>query len=300
LKKEPGRPFGRKTPLAILRHMIKVERIKEKTISLKRTGKEKTIRKVNRVTLPVSTLAKWLNIPDDRVRCIERNRPGYRLTAENATVLMLQTGVSPGWLLANDISKPIMNWRDEPYTLRDFEERQRVLSRPDANLALEHDLAHARMTVALSSAKIAAILARGFERGKVVEYAIKINQALRSIFSDKGEKFWGWPGGFEPSADFANGHFDIGPTLRALEIRARSIDHEKREPECPTCLGQSVVACPNCILPVAEVKSKIVKRLLVNEKTGGPVNCEICKNNRIVRCRTCKGTGYVGIEPPRR
>ncbi len=310
LKKNPGRPSDKKTTLAVLRSMLKVN--KPTTILLKRQGQYK----VERVTLPVSTVAKWLNVSDDTVRCIERGRTGYPLTEEKAEMLAYQTGASLEWIVAGDVSKPVvkLHWvsgsrgkpygkgRYKPYTQKDFDDRRKALSRPDDN----GDLEHARITVAFSCAKIAAILVRGFERGKAVEYALKLNHALRSVYFDKNEKTAVWPGGFEPAADYSSARFDITPTLRALENRVREIQREKKGKPCPACLGQGCIACPNCIVPVATlvtfsplnkksrkpaamVKGDVIKHLLTDEKTGNPVNCEVCKNARIIKCRSCDG-----------
>jgi hypothetical protein len=311
LKKKPGRPSGQKTTLAVLRSMLRVN--KTTKIWLKRKGQYK----VERVTLPVSTVAKWLNVSDDTVRCIERGRTGYPLTEAKAEMLAYQTGASREWILAGDVSKPVvkLHWvngsrrkpygegRYKRYTQKDFDDRRKVLSRSDDS----GDLEHARMTVAFSCAKIAAILVRGFERGKAVEYALKLNQALRSVYFDKDERTAVWPGGFEPAADYSSERFDITPTLRVLENRVREIQREKKGKVCPACLGQGCIACPNCIVPVATlvsfsplnkkrrkpavvVKGKVIEQLLIDEETGKPVNCEVCKNDRIIKCRTCDRT----------
>lgn len=156
--------------------------------------------------------------------------------------------------------------------------------------------------MAFNCAKMAAIIARGFERGRVSEYAMKLNQALASVYFDKHEKPTSWPSGFEPAADYSNEQFDITPTLRALENRARQSHREKRGTECAACLGQGVVACPNCIVavaaspplnkkgrrPVVITKGDVVKQLLIDGKTGKPVNCNVCKNRRIIPCEKCK------------
>lgn len=337
LKKKPGRPSDGKTTLAKLRHMLTEPKITNEW--LKRKGAFKVVN----VTLPVSTIAKWLNVANDSVRCIERDRPGYRLTEEHAEKIAYQTGVSRDWLLAGDVSKPVVkrHWmagtrrnpygkgRLKPFTQKDFEERQKVLSRPDANRALEDDLKHARDTLAFSCDKIAAILARGIERGKADECAMKLNRALRSVYFDKDEKPAVWPGGFEPAHDVSSGHYDITPTLRALENRVREKHREKNGTECADCLGQGVVACPNCHHEAIEdgkpVKSEImvcpkcqedgllqclntthlnrkkeikpIMRVKMDKKTGKPVNCKVCKNRRIIPCKKCKGEP---AKPPRR
>jgi hypothetical protein len=47
-----------------------------------------------------------------------------------------------------------------------------------------------------------------------------------------------WPGGFEPAADFSGSHFDITPTLRALENHVRKTERiNLEETECSACLG---------------------------------------------------------------
>jgi hypothetical protein len=307
LKREPGRPSARRTTLAILRHSIKVEKVFQRKIFRKRTGQEEMVRKIKHVTLPVSVVAEWLNIPVDRVRCIERGRKGYRLTEENAEKLAYQTGVSPECLLAGNGSEPVkLHWREgtkknpygtgffRPYTQKDFEERQRALSNSDSNRALERDLEHARMTVAFSCAKIAAILARGIERGEADECAMKLNRALRSVFFDKDEKATVWPGGFEPAAEYSSGHFDITPTLRALENRVRENYRKKQGEPCPDC-GDGWIPCPSCHQSVACIIAdrKIIKHVMLDEKTGEPVHCKHCKNRRIIPCEKCKGKGHV-------
>ena len=183
------RPSKLKTPLAKLRAMLKVQ-TGEKT--KKRTGQTlKTYAPLSR-----KDVADWLGCGVDNISSIESGR--VKLTEENAEIIALKTGVSIDWLLAGDVSKPPvkLNWTDGsrkkpygegrymPYTQKDFDERQKSLSRSDSN----GDLEHARITVAFSCAKIAAILARGLERGKPVEYALKPNQALPSIYFDKDEE----------------------------------------------------------------------------------------------------------------
>jgi hypothetical protein len=286
LKKKPGRPSVKRTALAVLRQMLTVPKITNEW--LKRKGAFKVVNG----TLRVSTVAKWLDVAPDTVRCIERHRPGYRLTEEHAEKIAYQTGVSLDWLLAGDGSEPVkQHWiagtRRNPYgtgclkpfTQNDFEEHRKALSRQDAN----SDLQLARHTLLFSSAKIAAILARGLERGQAVEYVMKLNRALRSVYFDKEEKPAVWPTGFEPAADF-----NIRPTLIALENRAREIQREKKGEPCPDCCD-GWVRCPKCH---HKPKPGEIPRELVN--------CELCKNKRILPCEKCKGKGHVGIEPPRR
>jgi hypothetical protein len=329
-RKNVGAPSLKKTTLAILRHALTVPMTTKQWIK-----KPQPHYKVVNVTLPVSTVAKWLNVADDSVRCIERERPGYRLTEEHAEKIAYQTGVSRDWLLAGDVSKPVvkLHWmagtrrnpygkgRLKPFTQKDFEERQKALSRQDAN----SDLKQACQTVAFSCAKIAAILTRGFERGKAVEYEMKLNRALRSVYFDKDEKPAVWPDGFEPAADFSRAHFDITPTISALERRVREIQREKQGKPCPACDAQGVIACPNCHHEAIEdgkpVKSEImvcpkcqedgvlqclntthlnrkkeikpIMRVKMDKKTGEQVNCKLCKNERRIDCPTCKGKGRV-------
>ncbi len=188
----------------------------------------------------------------------------------------------------------------KPFTQKDFEERQKALSRQDAN----SDLEHARHTLLFSCAKIAAILARGLERGKPDEYVMKLNRALRSVYFDKEENPAVWPTGFEPAADF-----NIRPTLIALENRAREIQREKMGKPCPDCHGDGKVKCPECQCawamlvtfpplnkkrrkPAPVIKGQVIEHLLTDEK-GESVNCELCKNHRIIDCPTCKGKGRV-------
>jgi hypothetical protein len=228
LKKKPGRPSEGKTTLAVLRSKLTVP---------KRKGDWRY--NGERVPLSVKDVADWLNVTPDCVRCIERGRPGYPLTEENAEIIAHQTGVSLEWLLAGDVFKPIINSCGEPYIFEpiitiikrgkqrgklikqdDFTARQKALLHLDAS----RDVEHARMTLAGSCAKIAAIIVRGLEDGQPVETAYKLNKALRSVFLDKCDN----PVYLQYiPATQSNGRPDFSPLLFVFESRLREIQLRK-------------------------------------------------------------------------
>ena len=284
LKKKIGRPSDGKTTLAILRCSIEVS--VQRGRYLKRAGRYE----IEKEKLPVKTVANWLNVKEDSIRCMERGRPGYPLTSENAERLSHQTAISVDWLLANDVSKPIINSFGEPYTQKDFDDRQKAILNPNP----DSDLRYARGTLASCCAKIAAILVRGAERGQPVEYAYKLNMALRSVYLDEDEKL-DWPARFNPAhGNLAVERPDFTPLFRAFENDLRAINRQKgQKSECKACRGQGVVACKNCIKPVGEVEGKTIEEILIDKKTGKPVDCKVCKNARIVKCEGCKGKGRV-------
>jgi hypothetical protein len=282
LKKKVGRPSDGKTTLAVLRSAIEVPA--QRGRYLKRTGRYE----IEAEKLPVKTVSSWLNVKEDSIRCIERGRPGYPLTAENAEKIAHQTGASVDWLLANEVSKPIINSLGEPFTQKDFEDRQKAILNPSPDT----DLRHSRGTLASCCAKIAAILVRGAERGQPDEYAYKLNMALRSVYFDRGEKL-DWPTRFSPAyGNLAIERPDFTPLFHVFEKELRSI-HRKMEKPCPACMGQGVVACKNCIKPVGVVEGKTIEEIVMNKKTGLPVDCKVCKNARIVKCHKCGGSGRV-------
>jgi hypothetical protein len=283
LRKKPGRPSDKKTPAALLRSILSTPR--QTNRFLKRKGQYK----IERVKLPVSTVANWLGVAEDTVRCIERGRPGYPLTAENAEKLAHHTGVSVDWLLADDVSKPMVNFKGEPYTQNDFDERQESLLHPSP----DYDLSNARMTLASCCAKIAAILVHGAEHDRFDEGAYKLKRALRSVYFEDGEKI-DWPMRFNPAFGSRAGERpDFSPLFYAFEsdlrkIQQRALGRVKcSNPEC----SDGFVPCPQCFEVIGQVDGKTIKEILTDKRTGQPIDCKACGNKRIQKCNSCKTMG---------
>ena len=98
IKSKVGRKSARKSTLAILREKLVVwEPVKDRPGLF-----------LQKDQISVETVAQWLNLKADSVRQIERRR--VTLTRENAEVIGRQTNVDLQWLLANDTTKPIINF----------------------------------------------------------------------------------------------------------------------------------------------------------------------------------------------
>src|SRR5262249_38251668 len=68
--------------------------------------------------------ADLISCPLQRLRNIEVGRT--RLDETLARRIAAKTGVHLGWLLANDLAEPIVNYAGQPYTQNDFQEAQQA------------------------------------------------------------------------------------------------------------------------------------------------------------------------------
>jgi hypothetical protein len=215
-----------------------------------------------RMTVParlkVEAVADWLGCSVANVRDIESAKVGRKLkngerlirqlTPEQAEIVADQTGVNRLWLLDNDPSKPILNWRGEPYDPKDFARRQQSLKR--VALARQQDASSfanpksigemftQQRHLAEKFAMLAAIMLRGIERGQADIYDYKLGKALRKIYGDTqpGEDahemgdlvmkacFHGNPTRTRP---------DVGPLLDAWEARFKEIANRKSGGKLP-------------------------------------------------------------------
>jgi hypothetical protein len=134
---------------------------------------------------------------------------------------------------------------------------------------------------------------------------------------------------------YMNGEIQMWAKVRQMEraLSGRDVDIErvKNGMPCPACHGGRFVRCPNCHHEVGKVEITIcpecrkndfaecynsehpnrekeiktifhvIMEVVNDEETGKPinrmVNCEICKNRRILKCVTCNGTGHVEMPP---
>lgn len=89
---------------------------------------------------------------------------------------------------------------------------------------------------------------------------------------------------------YVNGEIDMFWRVRKLEKQNQDMHRAKKDPGCPACFGQGVIACPKCHVPVACIIAdrKIIGEVETDEKTGNPVNCKVCGNRRIIHCEKCK------------
>lgn len=295
------RPPKLKTTLSVLRNMLTLGQT-TKSVRIPKTGRWEKVSCP--APLTKKKVASWLNLAVSTVEKIESG--AEKLTEENARIIARQTAAPLDWLRGGDPTKPIVfnvleepYTKNEPYTQKHFEDRQKDLSSPDANLALHLDLEYAQMDMALSCGKIAAILARGVGRGEAFKYAMKLDLALRSVYFDEDEKPQVWPRGFEPA-----GGYNMKPTMYMLAKRAREIHREKQGGPCPACGGQGVITCPEWSVP----RGKINETILTDDKTGKPVmrlgklilsGPAIAqarrekRTNRVIPCEKCKGKGRV-------
>lgn len=150
---------------------------------LKRKGRYE----VERVTLPVATVAKWLGVKPGHVRCIERDKPGYPLTRENAEIIERNTNVNLSWLLGKDTEKPISIFGSR-YKQEDFDRAQARVNHP-LFPALQ-----AQEELKAGIAWLATIYFHAYRRGEIETYASKMKYAFREIFSSfpKGEAVLGF------------------------------------------------------------------------------------------------------------
>jgi hypothetical protein len=205
LKKKPGRPSDKKTPLAVLRVMLTVP-AEHKGRFLKRKGHYE----VERVMLPVSTVAAWLNVKPSHVRCIERGKPGYPLTRENAEIIQQNTNVNLSWLLGRKTKNPI-NILGLPYCQNDFDRRQASVQSPI------WPALRAQEELKAGVAWLATIYFHAYKRGEIETYASKVRNAFREIFSTfpKDETVVGF-GKFvdQTITQFGQLEFELNPLLK--------------------------------------------------------------------------------------
>jgi len=170
-KKIPGRPSLKKTTLAVLRTMLTVP-AEHKGRFLKRKGRYE----VERVTLPVATVAKWLGVKPGHVRCIERGKRGYPLTQENAEIIQQNTGVSLKWLLGKDTKRPI-SFLGSRYEQIYFDRAQASVHSPIWPALRAQDEFKAGV------AWLATIYFHAYKRGEIETYASKVRNAFLEILS---------------------------------------------------------------------------------------------------------------------
>jgi hypothetical protein len=168
-KKKPGRPSKRKTTLAVLRAMLTVP-AEHKGRFLKRKGHYE----VERVTLPVNTVAEWLNVSEDTVRCIERGRKGYPLTPERAEIISHQTRVSADWLLECKPKAKPLNWWSHPFTQADFDDQQIALT-DNSHESKQGEVSCAFVRII---PVIAGILLLASQKGKLAIYTARLHTVL--------------------------------------------------------------------------------------------------------------------------
>jgi hypothetical protein len=179
-KKNRGRPSKGKTRLAVLRAKITVP-AEHKGRFLKRKGHYE----VETKTLPVSTVAEWLNVSDDTLRSIERGRPGYPFKREHAETIMHQTHASLDWLLGDgDKNKPI-NFLYRPYSQSDFDRAQADIKRTG------YPVLRAQAEFKGGVAALATILMQACKRGEIDTFASKLTTSFRDFFAmfPKSEPF---------------------------------------------------------------------------------------------------------------
>jgi transcriptional regulator with XRE-family HTH domain len=315
-----------KTTLAVL---IKTLTKEEKTQSIyhnrKRDVYEKRLRKKKVQLLPVEKVAELLGCSVSKVEHIASGDPRFPLSPEDAKIIARHTGVKFQWLVENDTTKPIVKFGiqhgkscDEPFTIADYEKRQAELKKvsfthPETN----RDIWRVLEVMADAFGRVAAVVLRGLENGQLDVMEYKMREALNKIYGERSvpdeminlivkSTYHGKPTITRPDPTALLDEWET----RFKEIIAQKSDGKLpdsrkrikslpaiRPPEgteCPTCRRQGVVACKNCIKPVGrDKKGKVVKELLIDKKTGQPVNCKICKNRRILKCVTCNGTGHV-------
>ncbi|HEY5504110.1 MAG TPA: hypothetical protein VIK28_03060 [Sedimentisphaerales bacterium] len=173
-KKKQGRPSKRKTTLAVLRAMLTVPGHKGRFLKKPTPHYE-----VKRVTLPVSTVAKWLNVSEDTVRCIERGKKGYPFTPERAEIISYQTRVSAEWLQGCKPKAKPLDWLDQPFTQAVFDDRQIQLT-SKSSLAKQY---HVSFLFIKNMCFLARILLLASKRGKLESYAAHLRTVLGKTLS---------------------------------------------------------------------------------------------------------------------
>lgn len=170
---------------------------------------------VERVTLPVSTVAKWLGVKPGHVRCIERGKSGYPLTRENAEIIEQNTGVNLEWLLGKDTKRPI-SILGSRYKQEDFDRRQASVQSP------VWPALRAQEELKAGVAWLATIYFHAYKRGEIETYASKVRNAFREIFSTFPKN--------ETVVGFGKFVDQTGTTFGALEAQLNPLwknwDHE--------------------------------------------------------------------------
>jgi len=324
-----------KTTLAVLQRLLIKEEKHQRIWENRKRGvfeKRWRIRKIP--MLPVETVAEFLGCSLSKVEHIASGDPRFPLGPDDAKIIARHTGVSFQWLIGNDPTKPIVKNGiqhgkscDEAYTVADYEKRQAELKKlsftnPDTN----RDIWRVLEVMADAFGRVAAVVLRGLENGQLDVMEYKMREALDKIYGEKSvpdemihlivkSTYHGKPTITRPDptalldewetrfkeiiAKKTGGNLpDKYPTIKRLPAKSPP-NQAGAGLACKTCLGQGFIACDNCITPVAKVRGEIIKKLVTDNKTGKPLDCEVCKNRRIVRCQICKGMGRVGIKPRR-
>lgn len=121
-------------------------------------------------------MAEVLGCSLDAVQSIESGR--LQLSGEMGQRIEFNTRVSLDWLMADDVSQPILDaWR-KPYTRKTFEERQAKLLH-GADDVDSRKRAQGDFTLFVSL--MAQIMTRAYSRGKLPLYAYRIKTALKDV-----------------------------------------------------------------------------------------------------------------------
>jgi hypothetical protein len=178
------RPPKLKTTLCVLRTALQKEEVEEVSQKDRKTG---ALVKIHRTRLkPLVTkedVKAWLGCSLSRVEHIESGSPALRLSPEDGQIIAAQTGVDFRWLMANDVSKPIINSRGKPYTVAEFESRQSELKKtsfkaPETN----RDLWRVTNAMAEMFGMVAAVALRSLERGEFDVFDYKLRHALLKLY----------------------------------------------------------------------------------------------------------------------
>ena len=106
-----------------------------------------------------------------------------KLSADLADRIHFQTGICTEWLLANDVSKPPVSSRGDPYTKESFEERQASLASPKKTTVGSYSDLWRTWEMFIKHVKLLAILyTDAYSRGKVPIAFYKSLMATKEIF----------------------------------------------------------------------------------------------------------------------
>jgi len=161
--------------------------------------------------LDQAQFANMIGWPVGKLQNIEAGRT--KLNEELATKLLIETHISPEWLLTNDLKAPLVSASGSPYTLEMFHRAQAEKEKEYGFFFKGHP--YLRLANAIGfCAELVAILGSASAQKKYAMAAYKVGNALDSLRNE-----------FGPNVIFSRLAID----LRSLEILDQLVDRGQKE-----------------------------------------------------------------------
>jgi hypothetical protein len=155
------------------------------------------------------------------IQSVELARGRLALSEELATKLLIETHISPEWLLSNDLKAPLVSANGEPYTVEMFHRAQAEKETDKGKGLFYRGHWYFRLTNAIGfCTQLFAILESASAQKKYYMGAYKVGKALNSLRNEFGQNLQIYPMTHSPHLVI-----DAG----ALQVLGQLLDRGQKE-----------------------------------------------------------------------